>query len=99
MCLHPCLPHDRFPLVHTYVVSQYISWGKWRTIVQALGSSVAMNGILILHFLKSSKAPLADKRLGKDEVVFPLANWVRNVIRRKFLSLRCKRIFIQFKMS
>lgn len=72
-----------FDLVHSYIVLQHIPWRRGRIILQALADRVAPGGHLAVQILTGHDASPIIRGLVRLRYLFPPANWLRNLLRRR----------------
>jgi len=75
--------HDSYDLVHSFIVLQHITWRRGRVILQALADRVSPGGCLAVQILVGHEGAPIVRGLVRLRYVFPPANWLRNVLRRR----------------
>lgn len=77
------LVQGKFDLVHSHIVLQHIPWAHGRSIITSLAARVAPGGFLAVQLLSSYRGPMLVRCMVKLRYVFPPANWLRNLLRRR----------------
>lgn len=73
----------QFDLVHSYIVFQHINWQRGRVLLQRLAEKVTPGGYLTAHVFTSCQASRVIQSMVRLRYIFPPANWLRNVIRKR----------------
>jgi len=73
--------HGSFDLIHSCIVLQHIQTRRGMNIIESLLDHLAPGGVMAIQFYYRCDAPRLIRSLVKLRYRFPIANYVRNIVR------------------